>query len=71
LWIYAKRDDVVSLPELKKYYQRIGSVKKKLVEIPDASGHVLAGAIMSPGTTDEMVSIVLSFLQETVIGVSN
>jgi poly(3-hydroxyalkanoate) synthetase len=67
LWLYTGRDDVVSLPELKKYYQRIGSVKKRLVEIPDAPGHVLAGAIMSPGTTDEMVSIVSSFLRETVI----
>jgi alpha-beta hydrolase superfamily lysophospholipase len=67
LWIYASKDDVVSLPELKKYYARMGSAKKRLVEIPDAPGHVLAGAIMSPATTAEMSSIVTAFLRETVM----
>ncbi len=67
LWLYTNRDDVVSLPELKKFYQRIGSVKKRLVQIPDATGHVLAGAILSPGSTEEMVSLVSSFLREAVI----
>ena len=67
LWIYTNRDDVVSIPELKKYYARIGSARKRLVEIPNAAGHVLAGAIMSPATTGEMASLVSSFLRETVI----
>ena len=67
LWIYSNRDDVVSIPELKKYYARIGSARKRLVEIPNAAGHVLAGAIMSPATTREMASLVSSFLRETVI----
>ena len=67
LWVYAEKDDVVSIPELKKYYGRIGSTKKQLVELPGAAGHVLAGAIMSPASTAGMVSIVSSFLRQSVI----
>lgn len=67
LWVYTDRDDVVSIPELKKYYERIGSAKKRLVEIPGAAGHVLAGSIMSPASTGDVASLVSSFLSESVI----
>jgi pimeloyl-ACP methyl ester carboxylesterase len=67
LWVYSDRDDVVSIPEMKKYYQRIGSTKKRLVEIPGAAGHVLAGSILSPATTGDMVTLVSTFLKESVI----
>ena len=67
LWLYTDRDDVVSIPELKKYYERIGSARKRLVELPGATGHVLAGEILSPATTGDMVSLVSSFLKESVI----
>jgi esterase/lipase len=62
LWIYAARDDLVDLSEIKKCYARIGSTTKKLVEIADATGHALAGDILSPGTTDLVVQEVLAFL---------
>ncbi len=67
LWVYTDKDDVVSLEELKKCYQRIGSGKKRLLDIPDAKGHVLAGAIQSPRTTDEMAAAVIAFLGEAGI----
>jgi esterase/lipase len=67
LWLYAANDDVVSIPEMKRYYQRIGSTKKSLVELPHAAGHVLAGDIMSPASNDEMEQIVAAFLADAVI----
>jgi esterase/lipase len=63
LWLYAEKDDVVSLPELKKFYQRMGSATKRLVDVPGATGHVLAGDILSPQTTGMVVQTVVSFLR--------
>jgi pimeloyl-ACP methyl ester carboxylesterase len=63
LVVYSRRDQVVDATETERVFAAIPNVE--LVPFEDASdpsGHVLAGEIMSPGSTDEVLAIVLDFL---------
>jgi esterase/lipase len=74
---YSRDDAVVDAGEIRLAYERLGSSSKQLVEISaseDPEQHVIAGDIMSPGTTDEIVRSILNFLRMTPgldIGVSS
>ena len=65
---YSRDDAVVDAEETRLAYERLGSSSKQLVEISaseDPEQHVIAGDIMSPGTTDEIVRSILNFLRMT------
>ena len=65
---YSRDDAVVDAGETRLAYERLGSSSKQLVEISaseDPEQHVIAGDIMSPGTTDEIVRSILNFLRMT------
>ena len=65
---YSRDDAVVDAGEIRLAYERLGSSSKQLVEISaseDPEQHVIAGDIMSPGTTDEIVRSILNFLRMT------
>ncbi len=65
LWIYTQNDNVVSIPDLLRAYERIGSTKKKIVNFKDAKSHVLAGDAISPENTELAVETIVSFLTDT------
>ena len=65
---YSREDAVVDPEETRLAFARLGSSRKQLLEIPasgDPAQHVIAGDIMSPGTTDEIARSILDFLRLT------
>ena len=63
---YSREDAVVDSEETRLAFGRFGSSRKQLVEISeseDPARHVIAGDIMSPGTTDEIARSILDFLR--------
>lgn len=63
LFLYTENDELISIGALKKYFKKIGSESKKLVNIEKARDHVIAGDMVSPETTDEVTGIILDFLK--------
>lgn len=64
LCVYTETDEVVSIPAIKEMYARLGSTTKRLIDLPGAERHILAGDIISPDTTDALIQTVLEFLEE-------
>ncbi len=67
LLIYSTKDEVVSSAASEALFQRYGAAQKQLAAIEtsdDESNHVIAGDIMSPGTTGQVREVILSFLNE-------
>ena len=67
---YSPEDAVVDPEETRLAFSRLGSTRKQLVEISgseDPEQHVIAGDIMSPGTTDEVARSILDFLRLTPV----
>lgn len=65
LVLLSPHDTVVSPQATKQAYERIEAPRKALVEIEDAgdpSHHVLAGDILSPGSTDEIATLIVDFV---------
>ena len=66
LLVLLSPDDTVVSPEAtKQAYEHIEAPQKALVEIEDAgdpSNHVLAGDILSPGSTDEIAALIVDFV---------
>jgi esterase/lipase len=63
---YSREDTVVDPEETRLAFARLGSSRKQLVEISgsgDPAAHVIAGDIMSPGTTDQIARSILDFLR--------
>jgi esterase/lipase len=63
--IYAPGDQVVSPRAIVKAFGAIGAERKKLVPFTrseDPSQHVLAGDILSPGTTEAVAALIHHFL---------
>jgi len=66
LCFYSDKDQVVSPSAIKKSFNRFGSPCNKLVEIESEEkvhSHILAGDILSPGTTAQVVKIIDEFLK--------
>ncbi|HSG08717.1 MAG TPA: alpha/beta fold hydrolase [Longimicrobiales bacterium] len=66
LVLLSSRDQVVDPDQTRRRVPLFGSPIKEFVEIAgdgDPSHHVLAGDILSPGTTDTVVAEVLSFVR--------
>lgn len=64
LWLYNEKDDALDISALKTSYGRTGGAGKRLVSVPDARGHMLAGDMWQPETTDEVVRDILGFLRD-------
>lgn len=65
LVIYSPADKTVDTAKVRAAFQEIGSEQKKLVECGptgDPDQHVLAGDILSPGTTASLAQSVVDFL---------
>ena len=59
-------DEVVSPEATKQAFEQIGAPHKALVEIVDPgdpSNHVLAGDILSPGSTDDITALIVDFVR--------
>lgn len=67
LFIYSPDDMVVDPNEVVAAYEQFGSetkVIKKILEPGDPNKHVLAGDALSPGNTDELAAMILSFVED-------
>jgi alpha-beta hydrolase superfamily lysophospholipase len=59
-------DEVVSPEATKRAFERISAPRKALLEIEgaaDPSNHVLAGDILSPGSTDDVAALIVDFVR--------
>lgn len=63
LILYTKKDDVVDPSRIERFYQALGSPKKQIIDLPNATGHLLAGSELSPQTTDQVVRLITGFVQ--------
>ncbi len=63
LFLYNPRDNVIDLKEMRRVYESIGSKNKSIIAVTNASGHVLAGNILSPQSTDTVVEDITKFLE--------
>ncbi len=69
LALFNSGDRIVNSDAIKTYFDRFGSQRKQLVEIKttgDPQRHVLAGDVLSPGTTDEIVDRIAEFSTRTI-----
>lgn len=65
LLLYSEQDKIVDVEKIKMVYNRLGSARKQLVpvETMDPQGHVLAGDILSPNTSEELLIKIEQFLE--------
>lgn len=69
LCLYSRRDRVVSPEKIERYFSEFSYRGNQLVEITKVTHrekHVLAGDIMSPESTDEVVGATLQFIREEI-----
>jgi alpha-beta hydrolase superfamily lysophospholipase len=63
---YSPNDSVVNTTRIVEWFDGTASAPKALLEIPDTgdpSGHILAGDILSPGTTEPLTVVIQQFLE--------
>jgi pimeloyl-ACP methyl ester carboxylesterase len=65
LWLYSEKDEAVDTETLARFFSRAGGSPKRLVRVEGTHGHMLAGDMFSPDTTDEVVEEALSFLRDS------
>jgi len=63
LTLYTSKDKVVDVSLIEKRHAEIGAKKKKIINLPEASRHELAGDAVAPEAVDAAVKTVLEFLQ--------
>jgi len=64
LVVFTSRDERVSVPAIRRAFDRIGSPRKKCVDLPGAHRHVLAGDCLSRRTTPALVRTIAAFAAE-------
>jgi pimeloyl-ACP methyl ester carboxylesterase len=67
LVLLSPEDQVISISAARQAFDRIAARRKQLIEIHDVgdpSNHILAGDIMSPGTTADVVATIVSFVRD-------
>ena len=70
LAVYSTQDQVVSPGAIEAAYDRFGAEYKRLVAVEtseDPSHHVIAGEILSPGTTEAVAAHALDFVRPLVV----
>jgi esterase/lipase len=71
LVIHSPEDTVVSPARIEAAYARLGSAAKRIVKVSgseDRANHVLAGDILAPRGTDELLAPMLDFLRAQAPG---
>lgn len=66
LTLYSKRDTVVSVPLIESKHASIGASVKKIVDLPEANGHLIAGSAVAPQGLAAAKREILSFLKEAL-----
>ncbi len=67
LTIYSPNDEVVNAGKIEEAHQAFGSSRKAIIPIEsvgDPSNHVLAGDILSPDDTQQLLEMILRFVEE-------
>ena len=64
LVVYTEQDEVVSVAAIKAAFARLGSTHKRLLDLPGAERHELAGALQAPATVPALTAAVTAFLCE-------
>lgn len=67
LIIYSPGDQIISSNSTEAMYQKIGTRQKQLIAFSNAedpSQHVLAGDILSPGSTEVVARMMLDFVRQ-------
>ena len=67
LVLYSKEDKVVDVSKITQQFERMGSVHKEIDIVRGTEGsqhHVLAGDILSPGTTSAVETRIISFINK-------
>jgi pimeloyl-ACP methyl ester carboxylesterase len=67
LWLYSEQDEAVDIPTMKRFFARMGGAAKRMVLVPAARAHMLAGDMFQPETTGEVIGDIRAFLRETGI----
>ena len=67
LVVYTEHDRVVSVAAIKRAYERLGSARKRLLDLPGADQHELAGAIQAPAIVAALAGVMTRFLREDLI----
>lgn len=67
LVMYSTGDQVIEPARVEEAFERLGSSTRRLVRVDDTGDHnrhVLAGDILSPGTTDRLAGLIVDFIRE-------
>jgi esterase/lipase len=64
LFLYSEKDDVVDIQKIKEVHSKYKSSKKKILEVKEADGHVMAGDCFSPQSTEIVKEIIVSYIKE-------
>jgi esterase/lipase len=65
LTLYTHSDDVVRIDLIRSRHTEFGSRTKEIVDVPEATNHVLAGDAMGPRATDPVVNLMVRFIHAT------
>ncbi len=61
--LYSKKDSVVSVPLIESKHAEIGAGLKKIVDLPEAEGHLVAGDAVAPQATKAAEREILAFIK--------
>jgi pimeloyl-ACP methyl ester carboxylesterase len=61
LTLYTHTDDVVRVDLIRSRHAEFGSRVKRIIDVPEATNHVLAGDAMGPGATNPVVASIVAF----------
>ncbi len=64
LFLYSDKDNIVDLQKIKDVHSIYKSSKKKILEVKEADGHVMAGDFFSPKSTEIVKEIIISYIKE-------
>jgi hypothetical protein len=64
LTLYTHADDVVRVDLIRSRHARFGSRIKKIIDVPEATNHLLAGDVMGPRAVNPVVDSILAFVRE-------
>ncbi|MDX1500808.1 MAG: alpha/beta fold hydrolase [Thermoanaerobaculia bacterium] len=67
LVLYSPDDQVVDPARIRAFFEGSGAVLEPVEGAEDPSRHLLAGDVLSPGTTDAMASRIARFLREAAL----
>lgn len=67
--LYSEKDKIIDIDDVNNRYEQLGSARKEFTAInysTDPQQHILAGNILSPDSTDQLVEKISSFLNPIV-----